>query len=186
MSAGELLGFASRGALLHVSDLAVAERDHYWIALRRHSVGTRPVRGTDDVVFSDLSKREVVDLPTAARLQDLTGLVRSPSRGGVFPPEMAVRDAAPLSVLCEERGERFGITVTQRLGCSAKLIDHGRSMAQTDEEDEPPFLGLLQVEAVRRICYLLRPQTFVRLTLFREIDPLGLCGFGHSRPTMVG
>jgi hypothetical protein len=44
----------------------------------------------------------------------------------VFPPEVAVRDAAPLSVLCEERGERFGITLTQRLGCGAKLIDHGR------------------------------------------------------------
>jgi hypothetical protein len=56
--------------------------------------------------------------------------------------------------------------VTQRLGCSAKLIDHGRSMAQADEEDESPFLGLLQVEAVRRIRYLLRPQTFVRLTSF--------------------
>ena len=76
---GELLGFALCGALLHVSDLAVAERDHHWIALRRHSVGTRPVRRTDDHIFTDLSERHLVDPPTAAPLQDLTGLVWSAS-----------------------------------------------------------------------------------------------------------
>src|SRR4051794_36198120 len=51
---------------------------------------------------------------------------RPPSRGCVFPPEVAARDAAPLSVLCKERGERLGIALTQRLSCGAKLIDHGR------------------------------------------------------------
>jgi hypothetical protein len=53
----------------------------------------------------------------------------------VLPPEVAARWAAPLGVLCEERGERLGIAVTQRLCGGAKLINHGRSMAmaQVDE-----------------------------------------------------
>lgn len=140
---GEAFGFDLRSALLHVPDLAVPEGDNHGIALRRHSVDSRPMRGTDDLVFSNLGKREVLDLPAAARLQDLTGLVRSSSRWCVFPPEVAVGDAAPLGVLREERGERFGITATQRLGCGAKLIDHVESMAQADDEDESPFVGLL-------------------------------------------
>jgi hypothetical protein len=37
------------------------------------------VRGADDHVFSDLSERHLVDLPTAAPLQDLTGLLWSAS-----------------------------------------------------------------------------------------------------------
>ena len=51
----------------------------------------------------------------------------------MLPPEVAARWAAPLGVLCEERGERLGIAVTQRLCGGAKLIDHSRSMAQVDE-----------------------------------------------------
>ena len=129
MSASESLGFASRAALLHVSDLAVPVRDHHRIALGRRSVGAPPVRGTDDLVLPDLREREVVDLPTAARLQDLTGLVWPASGGCVLPPEVAVRDAAPLGILREERGERLGIAVIQRLGCCAKLVDHSRSIA---------------------------------------------------------
>jgi len=42
----------------------------------------------------------------------------------VLPQEKALPYSAPLGVLCEERGERFGITLTQSLGCGAKLIDH--------------------------------------------------------------
>jgi hypothetical protein len=66
----------------------------------------------------------------------------------VLPPEVAARGAAPLGVLCEERGERLRIAVIQRLCGDTKLIDHNRSMAQPGEEDESPFVGLLQVEAV--------------------------------------
>ena len=51
----------------------------------------------------------------------------------MLPPEVAARWAAPLGVLSEERGERLGIAVTQRLCGGAKLIDHSRSMAQVDE-----------------------------------------------------
>jgi hypothetical protein len=65
----------------------------------------------------------------------------------VLPPEVAARWAAPLGVLCEERGERLGIAVTQRLCGGAKLIDHSRSMAQADNEDESPVVGLLQVKS---------------------------------------
>jgi hypothetical protein len=65
----------------------------------------------------------------------------------VLPPEVAARWAAPLGVLREERDERLGIAVTQRLCGGAKLIDHSRSMAQADNEDESPFVGLLQVKS---------------------------------------
>jgi predicted N-acetyltransferase YhbS len=65
----------------------------------------------------------------------------------VLPPEVAARWATPLGVLCEERGERLGIAVTQRLCGGAKLIDHSRSMALSDENRHSPFVGLLQVEA---------------------------------------
>jgi hypothetical protein len=60
---------------------------------------------------------------------------------------VAARWAAPLGVLCEERGERLWIAAIHRLGCGAKLIDHSRSMAQADNEDESPFVGLLQVKS---------------------------------------
>ena len=47
----------------------------------------------------------------------------------MLPPEVTARWAAPLGVLCEERGERLGIALTQRLCGGAKLIvDHDRSM----------------------------------------------------------
>jgi hypothetical protein len=116
VSAGIPLGFALRGALLHVRDLAVAERDHHSIALRRHSADTWPVRRTDDFVFTDLSERHLVDCPTAP-LQDLTGLAWSASRRRVPPQKEAAPYAAPLGGLGEQRGERSGIPMTQRLGC---------------------------------------------------------------------
>ena len=51
----------------------------------------------------------------------------------MLPPEAAARWAAPLGVLSEERGERLGTAVTQRLCGGTKLINHSRSMAQVDE-----------------------------------------------------
>jgi len=62
--------------------------------------------------------------------QDLTGLVGTASGGRAFPPEVAVRDAAPLRVLREQRHEWLGIAPVERFGCRAKLIDHGLSMAR--------------------------------------------------------
>ena len=64
----------------------------------------------------------------------------------MLPPEVAARWAAPLGVLCEERGERLGIAVTQRLCGGANLIDHSRSMAQVDATAASPFVGLFKVE----------------------------------------
>ena len=149
MSARELLGFASSGAALHVHDLAAPEGDNHRIPFPALSVVTRQVRSSDDLVVTDPREREIVDCPAAASsLQDLTGLLRAASRGRVLPPEAAPRNAAPLSVLREERDERLGVAAIQRLRRSAKLLDHGRSMAQPGEEDESPFVGLLQVEAV--------------------------------------
>lgn len=47
----------------------------------------------------------------------------------MFPPEVAARRAAPLGVFSEKGDEWFGVAPVQRLGCGAKLLDHGRSMA---------------------------------------------------------
>jgi hypothetical protein len=54
----------------------------------------------------------------------------------VLPPEATARNAAPLSILGEERDEWLGIATIQRLGCSTKLVYHSPSMAQFEEEDE--------------------------------------------------
>src|SRR5260370_36956562 len=67
--------------------------------------------------------------PAAAALldlegQDLTGLVRAVSDGRLFPPQVAVRDAAPLRMLCEQCRERFGVALAERFGRGAKLVDH--------------------------------------------------------------
>jgi hypothetical protein len=91
------------------------------------------LRGPDDLVVADTGEGQIVDRPAAACLQDLTGLVRPASGGCVLPPEVAARWAAPLGVLCEQRGEQLGIAPIHRLGCGAKLVEHIRSMAQVDE-----------------------------------------------------
>ena len=115
-AAGEALGFAAGGAALHVDDLAVPQCQHL-VALLAATVGELRL---------DLD-------PAAASLfdlegQDLTGLVRAVSDGRLFPPQMAVRDAAPLCVLCEQCRERFRVALAKRFGCGAKLVDHRPSM----------------------------------------------------------
>ena len=130
MSAGELLGFDSGGAALHVHDLAVPERDNHGIPPPQLSLFVSQLRGANDLVVTDASEREIVDRPSAGRLQDLTGLVWSASRGCVFPPETAARGATPLGVLREHRDERLGVASIQRLGRGAQLLDHSRSMAR--------------------------------------------------------
>ena len=136
VSAGEPLGFVLRTAVLHIHDLAIPESDDHGAALSRLSFITRHVRGPDDLVVTDFDERQIVDRPSAAPLQDLTGLVWPASRGRVLPPEAAGRDAAPLGVLREERDERLWIAAIESIGCDAKLLDHSRSMAQPGEEDE--------------------------------------------------
>ena len=148
MSAGELLGFDSGSTALHVHDLVVPEGDDHGIPPPQLSVRIPQMRCPDDLVVTDAGERQIVDCPSASRTQDPTGLVWPTSGRCVLPPEMATRDAAPLGVLSEERDERFRIPEIQGLGGCSKLVDHSRSIAQSAEmeEDESPFVGLLQVE----------------------------------------
>jgi hypothetical protein len=104
------------------------------------------LRGPDDLVVTNTGERQILDRPSATSLQDLTGLVWSASRGRVLPPEVTARNTAPLGAFREERHERFGIATVHRLGCCAKLLDHRRSIAPSDEMDESQFVRLLQVE----------------------------------------
>ena len=134
MSTRELLGFDSRGAALHVHDLAVPERDDQRIPAPESSLCIPQLRGADDLVVTDASERQILDRPSAAELQDLTGLVWSASGGCVLPPEVAARDPAPLGVRREESDEWFGIATIQRAGRGAELLDHTRSMAQSASE----------------------------------------------------
>ena len=151
MSAGELLGFDSRGAALHVHDLAVPKSDDHRIPLPRSSVVTSHLRGPDDLVVADTGEGQIVDRPAATCLQDLTGLVWSASRGCVLPPEVAARRAAPLGVLCEERGEWLGVAVAQRLCGGTKLVDHIRSMALPAQEGESPSCAKLRMQGAARL-----------------------------------
>jgi hypothetical protein len=102
MSSGELLGFGSSGAALHIHDLAVPEGDDYGIPLLESSIGIPQLRSPDDLVVTDAGERQILDRPSPAHLQDLTGLVWSASGRRVPPPEAAARGAAPLGVFGEE------------------------------------------------------------------------------------
>jgi hypothetical protein len=148
MSASELLGFDSGGAALHVDNLAVAEGDDHGIPPPQLPVLIPQLRCSDDLVVTDAGEGQILDCPSAACVQDLTGLVWPASGGCVLPPEVSLGRPTPLCVFCEERDERLGIAAIQGLGCSTKLVDHSRSMARADQEDESPFVGLLQVGAV--------------------------------------
>jgi hypothetical protein len=74
------------------------------------------LRCPDDLVITDAGERQILDCPSVACVQDLTGLVWPTSGRRVLPPEMSLRWAAPLSVLREEGYERLGIATVQRLG----------------------------------------------------------------------
>jgi hypothetical protein len=126
MSAGELLGFDSGGAALHVHDPALPESDDHRIPASEVSVFIPQLRGADDLVVTGTGERQILDCPSAASLQDLTGPVWSASGGSVLPPKVAARWAAPFGIVRKERRERFGIAAIQSLGCSKKLVDHGR------------------------------------------------------------
>ena len=102
MLAGELLGFDSGGAALHVHDLAVPEGDDHGIPSPESSLGIPQLRCPDDFVVTDAREGQILDRPSTARVQDPTGLVRSASGGCVLPPEVAARHTAPLGVLRKE------------------------------------------------------------------------------------
>lgn len=64
-------------------------------------------------------------------LQDLTGFVRAMTGRSVLPPQVPVRDAAPLVLVSDQRSEGLGITLIERFGGCSKLIDHGPSVPLT-------------------------------------------------------
>jgi hypothetical protein len=66
VSAGELLGFDSRGAALHVHDLAVPESDHHRIPSPESPLGIPQLRRPDDLVVTDAGKRQILDRPSVA------------------------------------------------------------------------------------------------------------------------
>lgn len=132
MLAGEAFGLTAGAAALHVDDLPVAQGQHL-IALDSRAAGLPPLRRSDDLV-ADLRELGLhLDPPVAAlldlKLENLTGLVGTVSDRRRLPPQMAVRDAAPLRVLGEQRSERPGVAAVERFGSCAQLVDHRLSMA---------------------------------------------------------
>jgi hypothetical protein len=90
---------------LHVDDFVVADREDLEAFVAR-SVGGEPMGRADDLV-SELGELGLdFDAPLAAlgdlESQDLTGLVGAMSGRGALPPEVAVRDAAPLVLLGDQ------------------------------------------------------------------------------------
>lgn len=97
-------------------------------------IRSEPLRRADDRVVADLAELRLNLDPALAplldlELQDLTGLIRAPSRRRSFPPEMPVRDPAPLGVVCKKRRKRLGVALIESFGGRAQLIDHAVSMA---------------------------------------------------------
>jgi len=104
---------------LHVDDLSIPDGEHLE-AFLTSPVGSEPGRRSDDLVANLCECGLGLHPPPVAFLalegQDLTGLVRTVSGWGVFPPQTAASDATPLVLLCDERNERLWITTIQRLG----------------------------------------------------------------------
>ena len=112
---------------MHVGDLVVADREDLE-AFVASSVGREPLGRGDDLVAYLHELGLNFDAPLSAfcdlELQDLTGHVGAVSGRCVLPPEMAVRDAAPLVVVRDQRRERFRVTVVEGFGGCAETVDH--------------------------------------------------------------
>jgi hypothetical protein len=67
VSAGEVLGFDSCSAAVHVHDLAVPESDDHGITTSNLSVLIPQLRGPDHLVVTDSSEGQILDRPAAAR-----------------------------------------------------------------------------------------------------------------------
>ena len=123
VSACEALGFATGGAALHVDDLPVAECQDLE-TLVASSVRSEPLGRADDLVVANLGELGLnLDAALAPLLdleaQDLTGLVGAASGGRSFPPEVTVRNAAPLVFVGDQRHERLWVALVERFGCRA-------------------------------------------------------------------
>lgn len=100
-SSGEAFGLAAAFEPLHVDDLAVVEGEDL-VALLAAARCLQVGRGDDDVVAHLLEFRFHIQRLIAAflelELQDLTGLIGAASGGRLLPPEVSMRDAAPLGI----------------------------------------------------------------------------------------
>lgn len=126
--AREPLGLLAGRAALYVDDLAVPEREHLEALLARARVVDPLGRADDDVVADSGELGLDVDSSAAAFVdlegQDLTGLVGAVSGGCAFPPEVAVRDAAPLAFVGDQFGEWAAIASVERIRRCSELVDH--------------------------------------------------------------
>ena len=119
-------------AALHVDDLAVAKCEHLETFVVA-AVGAEPLGGADDLVVADLGEFGLdgdAALAAFADLegQDLTGLVRAVSGRRALPPQVPVRDTAPLAFLRDQSGEWLRVALVERCRCGAKLVDHAGIM----------------------------------------------------------
>lgn len=112
---------------MHVDDFVVADREDLE-AFVATSVGGEPLGRADDLVayLCELGLDFDASLAALGDLehQDLTGLVGAVSGWGVLPPEVAVREAAPLVVVGDQRRERFRVSVVEGFGGCAEAVDH--------------------------------------------------------------
>ena len=97
------------------------------VALVTLAVVRRTGRADENVVADLRELRFDVDRLRAAllylELQDMTGLVRATSGGSRLPPQVSVRDPAPLGIVGEERHQWTGVSSVQGLGRCAELVE---------------------------------------------------------------
>ena len=133
MAACEALGLAAGAAALHVDDRPVAKSEDLE-ALVLSSIRSEPLRRADDLVVADqrelgLDLDAVIAAPLDLNPQDLAGLIGAVTSGSAFPPEAPARDATPLVLIADQRGEGLRVTPVERFGCSSKPIDHESNYA---------------------------------------------------------
>lgn len=128
MRVRKTLGLTAGVAAPHVNDLSVAHGQHLIPLDSTAAASDEPLRRADDLV-ADLRELGLHLDPLLASLLDLelenlTGLIGAVSGRCAFPPQMTVRDTAPLRILCEQRGKRLRVTAIECFGCRTKLVDH--------------------------------------------------------------
>ena len=145
--AGEPFCMPPRRAALHIDDLAVAEGKHL-VALLPRAVLVYPLCRADDHVVADAGESwPDIDSTVAVLVdlegQDLTGLVGPASGRPAFPPEVAVRDATPFTVVGDQVGERARVASMQCVRRSLKFLDHDRIMPSAEQFNRARALHLL-------------------------------------------
>jgi len=136
----ETLSLTSGGAALHINDLPVTHGQHLISLDSTAAASDEPPRRTDDLV-ADLRELGLhIDSSLALlpdlKLENLTGLIGAVSGRRAFPPQMPVRDTAPLRIICKQRGKRFRVAAVECFGCRTKLVDHRLSIAAIDSSRE--------------------------------------------------